>query len=141
MNSNIKGGAVYNFLESNVSTINVINEFLKFRYFLVFILFFSLLSTFGYKYFIHENEYTVTTDININPNLPKTLYIGDLLYFSEYVIASINEDSNAILKQTQSTDYLTNEIRSLNNRFENIDSFFDIYISNIRDKKKYFGVS
>ena len=42
MNSNIKGGAVYNFLESNVSTINVINEFLKFRYFLVFILFFSL---------------------------------------------------------------------------------------------------
>ena len=135
MNSNIKGGAVYNFLESNVSTINVINEFLKFRYFLVFILFFSLLSTFGYKYFIHENEYTVTTDININPNLPKTLYIGDLLYFSEYVIASINEDSNAILKQTQSTDYLTEEIRSLSNRFENIDSFFDIYISNIRDKK------
>ena len=39
------------------------------------------------------------------------------------------------MKQTQSTDYLTNEIRSLNNRFENIDSFFDIYISNIRDKK------
>ena len=135
MNSNIKGGAVYNLLESNVSTINVINEFLKFRYFLVFILFFSLLLTFGYKYFIHENEYTVTTDININPNLPKTLYIGDLLYFSEYVIASMNEDSNTILKQTQSTDYLTDEIRSLNNRFENLDNFFDIYISNIRDKK------
>ena len=64
MNSNIKGGAVYNFLESNVSTINVINEFLKFRYFWFYFIF-SLLSTFGYKYFIHENEYTVTTDINI----------------------------------------------------------------------------
>ena len=135
MDFNKKDGTASKFLVSNINTVKVINEFLKFRYLLIFILLITSISTFSYKYYIHEKEYIISTDIHINPNLPKALYIGDILYFSEYIVAALLAEPENILKQTQSTNYLTDEIRKLSNRFENIDSFFDKYISIIRDKE------
>ena len=135
MDFNKKDGTASKFLVSNINTVKVINEFLKFRYLLIFILLITSISAFSYKYYIHEKEYIISTDIHINPNLPKALYIGDILYFSEYIVAALLAEPENILKQTQSTNYLTDEIRKLSNRFENIDSFFDKYISIIRDKE------
>tara|TARA_Y100001970_G_C14248739_1_gene870199 strand:- start:317 stop:1564 length:1248 start_codon:yes stop_codon:yes gene_type:complete len=135
MNVNNKDSGVSSFLASNHKTIEIINEFLKLKYYLIFFLFVSLLSAFSYKYIIHEKEYLVSTDIHINPNLPKRLSVGDILYFSEYIVESLNLDPNNTLKNTKSKNYLTDEFGELSNRFLNTDSVFDKYISIIKDKE------
>ena len=135
MNVNNKDIGMSSFLSSNYNTFKTLSEVFKLKYYLLFLVLVSLLLAFSYKYIIHEKEYNISTDIHMNPDLPKALSVGNILYFSEYIVASLNADPGNILRNTKSSDHLTNEFTELSKRFDNTESFFDNYISTIRDKE------